>query len=147
MSSLPEMSPICYLTRKEHFSSAHRLNAPGLSEQENKEIFGKCNHINGHGHNYELEVTIRGPINPITGMIYNIADLKACIKTCVLDVLDHRNLDIDVEYFYTRPSTTENLSVWIWQNLKHAFSLPQNVLLFEVKLAETNSNIVVYRGE
>ncbi|KAG0173182.1 hypothetical protein DFQ28_011671 [Apophysomyces sp. BC1034] len=86
------MTAISYITRVESFSAAHRLHSPRLSKEENLELYGKCNHINFHGHNYKVEITLRGPINPLTGMVMNLVDLKKCIKLAVMDPLDHRNL-------------------------------------------------------
>jgi len=130
------------LRRRETFSASHRLHAPTLSEHENRELFGKCNNPNGHGHNYTLEVFIRGPLDPITGMVMNLVDLKLYIKEEVLDVLDHRNLDLDVPWFGGRVSTTENVAVFIWQRLVSRLG----DLLNEVRVHETENNMVIYRG-
>ncbi|CAG8523177.1 3010_t:CDS:2 [Diversispora eburnea] len=113
---------IAYLSKKVYFSAAHRLHSSILTEEENKEIYGKCNHPNGHGHNYTVEVIIRGEIDPKTGM------------------------DKDVPYFSNNPSTTENIAVFIWDNVKE--NLPKgNYELYEVKIHETKDNTVIYRGE
>ncbi|CAG8584783.1 9389_t:CDS:2, partial [Funneliformis mosseae] len=136
------MGAIVYLSRIETFSAAHRLHSSSLSDKENKEIFGKCNNPNGHGHNYKVEVTVKGEINPITGMVMNLMDLKECIKIAVMDVLDHKNLDLDVPYFKDKPSTSENLVVFIWHNIRQVLKDGE---LYEVKLYETEKNLVVYR--
>ncbi|CAO3648808.1 unnamed protein product [Cunninghamella blakesleeana] len=81
-----------YITRTANFSAAHRLHSPQLTDKENLSIYGKCNHPNFHGHNYKLEITIKGKIDPITGMVMNMVDLKECIKVAVMDPLDHKNL-------------------------------------------------------
>lgn len=99
---------IGFISRKESFSAAHRLNSKLFSEEENKGLYGKCNHINGHGHNYEVEVVIKGPIDPHSGMIINISDLKSQMKKC-LNTLDHKNLDLDIPFFQNNPSTCENV--------------------------------------
>eukprot|EP00128_Syssomonas_multiformis_P014314 Colp12_sorted_trinity150504_noHs@17865 len=138
------MAPLVYLTRIESFSTAHRLHNPELSEAENKDIFGKCNNPNGHGHNYKVEVTVRGPVDPKTGMVMNLTDLKKCMQVAILDPLDHKHLDLDVPYFKNVVSTTENLAVFIWNQM--AASLPQ-ASLYEVKIWETDKNVIVYRGE
>ena len=83
------------ITRVESFSASHRLNSPQLSPQENLQIFGKCNNPNGHGHNYKLEVSVEGSVDPVTGMIINLSDLKDLIKMAVIDVFDHTHLDLD----------------------------------------------------
>ncbi|XP_069050591.1 6-pyruvoyl tetrahydrobiopterin synthase [Lepisosteus oculatus] len=133
-----------YITRVESFSACHRLHSNSLSAEENKRIFGKCNNPNGHGHNYKVEITVRGKIDPETGMVMNLTDLKHYIEEAVMKPLDHKNLDKDVPYFANAVSTTENLAVFIWDSLVKL--LPQNAL-YEVKIHETDKNIVVYRGE
>ncbi|CAL7946390.1 unnamed protein product [Xylocopa violacea] len=137
--------PIAYLTRKEIISSCHRLHNEDLSEEENKKIYGKCNNYWGHGHNYIVEVTVRGPVNSITGMVMNISDLKLYMKEVLMDELDHKNLDKDVPYFKTVVSTTENVAIFIFNRLKTI--MPNPNLLYEVKIYETDKNIVVFRGE
>ncbi|XP_024243651.2 6-pyruvoyl tetrahydrobiopterin synthase isoform X2 [Oncorhynchus tshawytscha] len=134
---------IGYITRVQSFSACHRLHSPTLSDEVNKRIFGKCNNPNGHGHNYK-EVTVRGKIDRHTGMVMNITDLKQHIEEVIMIPLDHKNLDKDVPYFANVVSTTENVAVYIWDNMVK--QLPAN-LLYEVKIHETDKNIVVYRGE
>lgn len=143
------MSHKVYLTRRETFSTAHRLHSSHLSEDENRRIFARCNNPNGHGHNYILEVTICGPINEQTGMVMNIADLKRELQVRVLDVVDHKHLDLDVDYFREGNivSTTENLALFIWTQLKPPLEMNYNVKLHEVKIYETEKNIVVYRDD
>merc|ERR1712215_151123 len=137
---------LVYVTRRETFSSAHRLHSESLSEEENKEVFGKCNNKHGHGHNYVIEVTVAGHTDTTTGMVVNIAELKVWIKEKVLDVLDHKNIDMEVEYFKTGVvSTTENLAVFCWKQLVDV--IPSPARLYQVKLWETEKNIVTYRGE
>lgn len=135
---------VAYITRVQSFSACHRLHSPALSEEENKKVFGKCNNPNGHGHNYKAEVTLRGKIDAATGMVMNLTDLKRCIEDVIMAPLDHKNLDKDVPYFTNVVSTTENLAVYIWDHMVE--QLPEG-LLYEVKIHETDKNIVVYRGE
>ncbi|XP_067286132.1 6-pyruvoyl tetrahydrobiopterin synthase [Pseudorasbora parva] len=135
---------IGYITRVQSFSACHRLHSKYLSDEENKEVFGKCNNPNGHGHNYKVEVTVRGKIDSKTGMVMNLTDLKKYIEEAIMKPLDHKNLDRDVPYFTDIVSTTENLSVFIWDSM--AKLLPPDSL-YEVKIYETDKNIVVYRGE
>ncbi|KAK0168761.1 hypothetical protein PV327_002531 [Microctonus hyperodae] len=137
--------PIAYLTRREIISSCHRLHSPHLSDEENANIYGKCNNYWGHGHNYNVEVTVRGPVNFETGMVMNIADLKIYMQKVLMDQLDHKNLDKDVPYFKNVASTTENLAIYIFTELK--LLMPDPSLLYEVKIHETDKNIVIYRGE
>eukprot|EP01116_Phalansterium_solitarium_P009106 TRINITY_DN23131_c0_g1_i1.p3 TRINITY_DN23131_c0_g1~~TRINITY_DN23131_c0_g1_i1.p3 ORF type:complete len:137 (+),score=7.14 TRINITY_DN23131_c0_g1_i1:28-438(+) len=129
------------LIRRETFSASHRLHNAALSDEENRKIFGKCNSPNGHGHNYTLEVSVKGQVDPVTGMVINLADLKEFIRTAVLDRLDHRCIDLDVPEFAGVVSTTENVAIFIWNSLKPL--VPQ---LHEVKIFETDKNIVVFRG-
>ncbi|XP_035514524.1 6-pyruvoyl tetrahydrobiopterin synthase [Morone saxatilis] len=135
---------IGYITRVQSFSACHRLHSIHLSDEENKRVYGKCNNPNGHGHNYKVEVTVRGKIDRHTGMVMNLTDLKKAIEEVIMTPLDHRNLDKDVPYFASVASTTENLAVYIWDNMVKA--LPPN-LLYEIKIYETDKNVVIYRGE
>lgn len=116
-----------------------------MTDEENKYIFGKCNNPNGHGHNYTAEVSIRGPVDSKTGMVMNLVDLKRVMNQCIMDPMDHKNLDKDCEYFKTIPSTAENIAVFIWDSLLKKLDEPE--LLYEVKLYETEKNIVLYRGK
>jgi 6-pyruvoyltetrahydropterin/6-carboxytetrahydropterin synthase len=145
------LGPKAYLTRRETFSAAHRLHSMNLSDSDNIQIFSKCNNPNGHGHNYVLEVTVFGPIDSNTGMVMNITDMKELIQIHVLDLVDHKHLDLDVEYFRTKKivSTTENLAVFIWEQLVSNIKQRSDnkVQLYEIKLYETEKNIIVYRGE
>jgi 6-pyruvoyltetrahydropterin/6-carboxytetrahydropterin synthase len=165
---------MAYVTRTESISCAHRLHSPYLSEAENADLYDKCNNPNGHGHNYRVSATVRGPVDPRTGMVVNITDLKAAMGN-VLATLDHKNLDKDVEWFMggplttkgsntaatangtregwiSRTSTTEMLAIYIWDSLELELvaalgSTAGRVSLFEVKINETDKNSVVYRGE
>ncbi|XP_078047742.1 6-pyruvoyl tetrahydrobiopterin synthase purple isoform X3 [Augochlora pura] len=130
---------------KESISSCHRLHSDNLTEEENKEVYGKCNNYWGHGHNYTVKVTVRGPVDPITGMVMNLSDLKLYMKRVVMEQLDHKNLDKDVPYFKNVVSTTENVAIYIFNELRKL--MPNPALLHEVKIYETDNNIVIYRGE
>jgi len=136
--------PKVLLARREHFSACHRLHSKELSDTENKELYGKCNNPNGHGHNYVFEVMVKGEVDKKNGMVMNLTDLKKHIKDEVMDVLDHKNLDLDVPYFKDVVSTTENLAIFIWNSLLP--KIPPG-LLYEVKIYETENNIMIYRGE
>ncbi|KAJ8683267.1 hypothetical protein QAD02_019059 [Eretmocerus hayati] len=138
-------TPIGYLTRKESISSCHRLHSPALSDEENKKVYGKCNNYWGHGHNYTVEVTVRGPVDTKTGMVMNISDLKIYMHKILMDQLDHKNLDKDVPFFKNVVSTTENVAIYVFEEIRKL--LPQPELMYEVKIYETENNIVVYRGE
>ncbi|KAL0279258.1 UNVERIFIED_CONTAM: hypothetical protein PYX00_000861 [Menopon gallinae] len=142
---MAQVPPIAYLTRTEIFSACHRLHSNHLTAEENEKVYGKCNNLHGHGHNYKVEVTVRGPICPKTGMVINITDLKNYMNAAIMEVLDHKNLDKDVPYFKDAVSTTENLSVFIWKQLQHF--MPDPTILYKVKIHETDKNVVTYKGE
>jgi len=141
----PSKLPLAYLTRRETFSACHRLHSDQLNSQENIDIFGKCNNPNGHGHNYVVEVTIKGSVDPITGMVMNIHDMKKIINKTVMQTLDHKHLDKDVPYFENVVSTTENVAIYIFNAIKS--ELPNEIILHEIKIWETEKNIVIYRGD
>ncbi|XP_064474570.1 6-pyruvoyl tetrahydrobiopterin synthase-like isoform X1 [Ornithodoros turicata] len=160
-------APLVSVTRIETFSACHRLHSPFLSDEENRELYGKCNNPNGHGHNYKLEyiifaveVTLRGEVDPTTGMVINITDVKQLIKEspatnltpiitaftalfqdAIMDVLDHKNIDEDVPYFKDKVSTTENIAIFVWHQLREV--VPPRLQLF-VKIHETDKNVVTY---
>jgi 6-pyruvoyltetrahydropterin/6-carboxytetrahydropterin synthase len=132
-----------YLTRRTTFSAAHRLWSNHLTEEENIALYDKCANPNGHGHNYILEVTVRGNPEPRTGMVLNLTDLKQVINEHVIDWVDHKHLNYDVPWLEGSIPTTEMLVIKFWERLEGA--LPQG-LLYEVKLYETDNNIASYRG-
>tara|TARA_Y100001970_G_C13562842_1_gene522395 strand:+ start:17 stop:439 length:423 start_codon:yes stop_codon:yes gene_type:complete len=136
-------NPIVYITRRVVFSAAHRLHSAALSEDENKTIYDKCNHPSGHGHNYVLHVSLRGPADPKTGMLINLADLKVILDQYVLSEFDHRFINKDIPYFESVPPTVETMVVYIWNLLKPHLG----DLLYELKLEETENNVGIYRGE
>jgi 6-pyruvoyltetrahydropterin/6-carboxytetrahydropterin synthase len=133
-----------YITRIEKFSASHRLYNPNLSEEENFNIYGKCANKNGHGHNYTLEITLKGEIDPKTGYLFDLSLLKKIIKQHIIDKVDHKHLNYDVDFLQNIIPTTENLAVAFWQILSQ--HLPKN-LLYSVKVYETENNIAEYRGE
>lgn len=116
-----------------------------MNEHENTRVYGKCNNIFGHGHNYIVEVTVRGPIDPSTGMVINMTDLKDYMQKVVIDQMDHKNIDKQLDYFTRTISTTENIAVYIFEELKKVMSNPK--LLYEVKVHETDKNVMYFRGE
>ena len=133
-----------YVTRKADFSAAHRLYNPSWSDKQNDEVFGKCNNPNGHGHNYILEVTVRGGVDDSTGYLVDLKKLKEVIRVRVIDKVDHKNLNTDVEFLHGIIPTAENIAIAIWGELKGA--IPSGTL-HEIRLQETERNIVTYRGE
>lgn len=134
-----------YITRKEHFNAAHKLFNPQWDEAKNNEVFGKCANKNWHGHNYELYVTVKGQINSDTGFVVNLKDLSDLIRQDVVEVLDHKNLNVDVEHMPVMPST-ENVAVFIWKALQHKIG-EMGATLHAIKLYETDNNYVEYFGE
>lgn len=132
-----------YLTRRTTFSAAHRLWSKRLTEEENIALYDKCANPNGHGHNYILEVTVRGDPDPHTGMVLNLTDLKQVINEYVIAWVDHKHLNYDVPWLEGSIPTTEMLVIKFWERLEG--TLPQG-LLYEVKLYETDNNIASYRG-
>jgi 6-pyruvoyltetrahydropterin/6-carboxytetrahydropterin synthase len=127
-----------------HFSAAHRLHSPALSDQENQRIFGLCNSPNWHGHNYELDVTVEGQPDPVTGYVVDLAAVRDAAETVIVD-LDHRNLNLDVPWLEGTIPSTENLVVAIWERL--APRLPAGGRLVRLVLWETPRNSAEYWGE
>jgi len=133
-----------YLTRKCEFSAAHYYHNPEFSAEENQRIFGKCNNPNGHGHNYTLEVTVKGDVNPRSGFVVDLKDLKDALEREVLTALDHRFLNKEVPEFRDRIPTTENLAIAIWNRLQPKLNV---ALLHRVRLYETPDLFVDFYGE
>jgi 6-pyruvoyltetrahydropterin/6-carboxytetrahydropterin synthase len=136
---------VVYLTRKEHFNAAHKLYNPAWSKEKNQEVFGKCANENWHGHNFDLFVTIKGSPDPDTGFLFDVKKLSMIIKEHITEVLDHKNLNIDVPFMEGKICSTENLVYGIWQQLLP--HIPANVTLHCVKLCETPRIFVEYFGE
>ena len=135
-----------YLTRLEHFNAAHKLWNPGWTAEKNQEVFGKCANENWHGHNYEVYVTIKGNTLPDTGFIFNAKRLSQVIREYVCDKIDHKNLNMDVDFMKGKFTTAENLAIAIWEQLEPVLK-KEGVLLHAVKLCETPRIYVEYFGE
>ena len=133
------------VTRRVHFCAAHRLGRDDWDEAQNREVFGLCANPNWHGHNYEMDVTVEGEVDPETGYVYDLKSLRELVETRVLDDLDHRNLNLDVPWLKGTNPTTENLVVAIWERLTG--ELPEQVRLCRIVLWETPRNVVEYSGE
>lgn len=131
------------VTRRVHFSAAHRLNSPALSAEENERVFGLCNSPNWHGHNYELDVTVEGEVDPTTGYVMDLRELKEVSEEVIGD-LDHRNLNLDVSWLEDVIPSTENLVVALWNRLTPR--IPSGRLV-RLVLWETPRNYVEYTGE
>ncbi len=129
------------VARKEHFNAAHRLDNPDLSEAENHRIFGKCNHPNFHGHNYDLIVRITGETDPVTGYVIDMKTLSELIRTRITDDFDHKNLNLDVVEFKTLIPTAENIALVIYNRLRPSID---HKLELKIQLYETERNFVEY---
>jgi 6-pyruvoyltetrahydropterin/6-carboxytetrahydropterin synthase len=133
-----------YLTRKAEFSASHVYDNPDFTREENQRVFGKCNNPNGHGHNYTLEVTVKGEVDALSGFVVDLRHLKETMHREVLDAMDHRFLNKEVPEFFTRIPTTENLAIAIWQRL---VSKLQAATLHRVRVYETPDLYVDFYGE
>ena len=133
-----------YITRIEHFNAAHKLYNPTWSREKNEEVFGKCANENWHGHNFELHVTLKGNPDPDTGFVFDVKKLSIIVKEHVIDKLDHKNLNEDVDFMKDRICSIENLVSSIWVQLSP--KLPANVALHCLKLYETPRIYVEYYG-
>jgi 6-pyruvoyltetrahydropterin/6-carboxytetrahydropterin synthase len=134
-----------YITRRERFNAAHKLFREEWSDEQNLEIFGKCSNPNWHGHNYELFVTIKGEINPETGFVIDLKELKRIITVYVTDVLDHKNINLDVNFMKGKMASTEVLAVAIFDVLELHVQ-KEGAILHSIKLYETENNFVEYFG-
>ena len=135
---------LVYVTRKVRFNAAHRLHNPEKSDEWNRETFGVCNNPNWHGHNYVLEVTVAGEPDPDTGFVIDLADLKQIMNERVVDKVDHRNLNLDVDFMQGIMTSTENFAIAVWKELEEALPAGR---LHKVRLEETDNNSAEYYGE
>ena len=134
-----------YITRRERFNAAHRLFKPEFSDEKNLQVFGKCSNPNWHGHNYTLFVTVKGDVNPETGFLVNLKDLSDLIDQRIIEKLDHRNINLEVDFMSGKLASTENLAIGIWNEL-HDPVKEMGATLHCVKLYETENNYVEYFG-
>jgi 6-pyruvoyltetrahydropterin/6-carboxytetrahydropterin synthase len=135
-----------YLTRRERFNSAHRLYNVDYSDEKNFEVYGKCANPNWHGHNYELFVTVKGNVDPETGVVINLKELSQIINTSIIDKLDHKNLNIEVDFLQNTIVSTENIIMAIWKVLEAELKNTK-ARLHKLKLVETENNFAEYYGE
>ena len=133
-----------FLTRKAEFSASHYYHNPEFSQEENRRIFGKCNNPHGHGHNYTLEVTVKGQVDQRSGFVVDLKELKEIMNREVIDALDHRFLNKEVPEFAKAIPTTENLAISIWERLKPKLKLAE---LHRIRVYETPDLFVDYYGE
>ena len=132
-----------FLTRKEHFCASHRLFNPKFSEKENLDIYGKCAYPNGHGHNYEIEVTVAGDPDKETGMILDLKKLSDIIEAEILEKVDHKHLNFDVDFLKGIIPTAENLGIVFWNILSPKITSGK---LYSIRIYETPNNFAEYRG-
>ena len=140
------MNKYVYLTRKAEFSASHYYHNPEFSAEENRRIFGKCNNLNGHGHNYTLELTVKGEVDPKSGFVINLVDLKEILNREVMDVFDHRHLNKEVPEFATQIPTSENIAISIWNRVEPRLK-PLGAKIHRVRLYETPDLFVDFYGE
>lgn len=133
-----------YVTRRAQFCASHRLYNPAWSDQKNAEVFGKCNNPNGHGHNYEIEVTVAGTPPAETGMVIDLKKLADIIDTELIERVDHKHMNLDVEFMKGRIPTAENMAMEFWKILEP--KIPEGKLVC-IRLYESTNNLVEYRGE
>lgn len=134
-----------YITRKEHFNAAHKLFRSEWSNEKNMEVFGKCSNPNWHGHNYDLFVTVKGEINPETGFLVDLKLLSKIIKEKVIEKLDHRNINLEVDFMQGKMASTEVLAIGIWNEIANEIN-ELGCKLHSIKLFETENNFVEYFG-
>ena len=134
-----------YITRKEHFNAAHKLARPEWSKEKNEEVFGKCANVNWHGHNFNLYVTVKGIPSEVTGFVMDLKLLSSIIREHVTEKLDHKNLNLDVDFMKDIMPSTENLAMKIWEQLANIIQ-SHGCELHSIKLYETYKNYVEYFG-
>ncbi len=135
--------PQVTVTRRLQFNAAHRVHNPALSDEENRQLFGKCNNPNWHGHNYVLDVAVTGSIDPRTGYVMDLSHLKRIVETSVIDRVDHRNFNLDVDFMQGTIPTSENIVVAFWRLIA---PLVAPATLTRLVLWETPNNYVEYEG-
>ena len=137
-----------HVIRKEHFNAAHRLYNPNWTEEKNQAVFGPCANTNWHGHNFELIVTVKGLPDPETGFVYDLKQLGDLIKSEIIDKVDHKNLNLDVEFMEGKLASCEILVMEFWKILAPKILETSNsATLYKIHLIETNKNSVEYYGE
>lgn len=137
-----------YVSRKEHFNAAHKLYNPNWSEEKNEEVFGPCANANWHGHNFEMIVTVKGKPDPETGFVVDLKQLSNLIKAEIIEKVDHKNLNMDVDFMQGKMASCEILVMEMWHILAPAIRTITNVgQLHSIRLYETPRNYVEYFGE
>lgn len=137
---------LVYLTRRERFNAAHRMFQSSWSDEKNTEVYGKCSNPNWHGHNYNLFVTVKGEIDPEIGYVVNLKALSKIINEHIIDKLDHKNINIEVDFMTGRIPSSENLAIAIWEQLDPHIQ-QMGIILHSIKIEETENNFVEYFGD
>ena len=135
-----------FITRRERFNAAHRLFRAEFSDEQNLDTFGKCSNPNWHGHNYTLYVTVKGEVNPETGFVVNLKNLSQLIDNQIIEKLDHRNINLEVDFMQGKLASTENIAVGIWEELEKPVAMLGGILHC-IKVCETENNYVEYFGK
>ena len=135
-----------FITRKERFNAAHRLFRPEYSDEQNLKVFGKCSNPNWHGHNYTLLVTVKGEVSKVTGFVANLKELSRIINEKVILPLDHRNINLEVDFMKGKLASTENLAIAIWQELEGEIA-GLGAALHCIRVEETENNMAEYFGK
>lgn len=134
-----------YITRRERFNAAHRLYRKDYSNEKNLEVFGPCSNPNWHGHNYEMWVTVKGETDPETGFLINLKDLSTILKEKVINKIDHKNINTEVDFMQGRFASTESLAIAIWNEIVDPIR-EMGAELHSIKISETENNFVEYYG-
>ncbi|MFT7155637.1 MAG: 6-pyruvoyltetrahydropterin/6-carboxytetrahydropterin synthase [Parvicella sp.] len=137
---------IVYVTRRERFNAAHKMYNPNWTDEKNAEVFGKCANSNWHGHNYEVFVTVKGEPDPDTGYCVDLKKVSDLLKSNVIEKLDHKNLNMDVDFMKDKLASTENLTMGIWAEIEEDIK-KLGAELYSVKVYESENNFVEYKGE
>lgn len=140
------MSKLVYITRRERFNAAHKLFRADWTEQKNAEVFGGCSNPNWHGHNYELFITVKGTVDPTTGFVMDLKTLRDIVNEQVIDKLDHKNINLDVDFMQGKMASTEVLAMEIWAQLEARIA-EHGAALHCIKLYETENNFAEFFGK
>jgi 6-pyruvoyltetrahydropterin/6-carboxytetrahydropterin synthase len=138
--------PTVEITHRQEFSASHRLHNPALSDEENRELYGICNNLNGHGHNYVVEVTVRGPVPRGTGMVMDLNRLQALVLRQLIAPVDHKHLNHDVPFLEGVIPTAENVAVAFWRELEPSLGAFPGCSLHRIRVCESRMNFVDYHG-
>jgi 6-pyruvoyltetrahydropterin/6-carboxytetrahydropterin synthase len=137
---------VVFITRRFNFSASHRVYNPRLSDEENFKIYGKCSNPNGHGHNYIIDITVAGEVDPETGFVMDLTELKEIVNIRIIEKVDHRNLNTDVDFMNGVLPSTENIAIKFWEQIESKINNNKRKL-YSIKIQETINNSVEYYGK